>query len=72
MVSAAARRGLKLSEATDFQSFAGMGIAGNIDGHAVVLGNRGLLERLGIDLADLAVKAEDAGPGRTLDRVRGH
>jgi Cu+-exporting ATPase len=63
LVSAAARKGLKLSEATGFQSFAGMGIAGQIDGHAVVLGNRGLFERLGIDLADLAVKAEDVDRG---------
>ena len=59
LVSAAAQKGLKLSEARDFRSFAGMGIAGQIDGRAVVLGNRGLFERLGIDLGDLAARAED-------------
>jgi Cu+-exporting ATPase len=63
IVSAAAQRKLKLSEAQNFQSFAGMGIAGSIDGRTVVLGNRGLLERFGIDPADLAVKAEEMGRG---------
>jgi Cu+-exporting ATPase len=63
IVSAAAQKGMKLSEAQNFQSFAGMGIAGSIDGHAVVLGNRGLLKRFGIDPADLEVKAEAMDPG---------
>ena len=63
IVSAAAQKGLRLSEAQNFQSYAGMGIAGSIDGRAVVLGNRGLFERFGIDPATLMDKAEEMDRG---------
>ncbi|MBP1594988.1 MAG: actP [Acidobacteria bacterium] len=57
IVSAAGERGLVLSEVDAFRSYSGMGIAGKIEGRSVALGNRAMLEQLGIDPAPLAAKA---------------
>jgi P-type Cu+ transporter len=58
IVSAAIEKGLSLSEAQDFHSFTGQGITGKIAGRMVALGSRGLLEKLGIDPADLSAQAD--------------
>jgi P-type Cu+ transporter len=63
IVAAAERLGLKLGEAQNFRSVTGMGIAGGVDGHEVVLGSQGWLERLGMDLSALAGKLDPAGAG---------
>jgi Cu+-exporting ATPase len=39
-----AERGLELTDADDFQSVTGKGIAGTVDGRAVAVGNRALME----------------------------
>src|SRR5205807_8256147 len=39
VIKAAEEKELALHPARDFQSFSGKGVAGNVDGHAVVLGN---------------------------------
>ncbi len=57
LVAAAEQKGLGLVEPRNFRSFPGMGIAGEIDNHTVVLGNRSLLEQLGIDPAALSDSA---------------
>ena len=44
--------------AESFESVTGKGVKGRVDGRAVALGNRRLLESLGIDPGDLAGKAE--------------
>jgi P-type Cu+ transporter len=48
IVAAAQERGLELSEVRDFRSVTGKGVVGTVDGRAVALGNRALLEKLGI------------------------
>jgi Cu+-exporting ATPase len=48
IVAAAQERGLELSKVRDFRSVTGKGVVGTVDGRAVALGNRALLEKLGI------------------------
>ena len=57
-VSAARKRGLTLSQASDFRSVTGKGMVAEVDGHSVVLGSRLLLEEHGIDGGDLYRRAE--------------
>ncbi|HYK21537.1 MAG TPA: copper-translocating P-type ATPase, partial [Pyrinomonadaceae bacterium] len=58
IVSGARNRNLELVEARDFQSLTGKGVAGNVDGHRVALGNRSLLEELKVDAGNLVSQAE--------------
>jgi P-type Cu+ transporter len=46
----ARHRGIAPPAVSDFHSFSGKGLTGKIDGHAVALGNRALLEDLHIEL----------------------
>ena len=57
IVSGAEERGIELIAAEDFESHTGMGVTGKIDGSSVALGNEALLERLGIDVGELASRA---------------
>jgi len=67
IVSGAEQRGLRLSEADEFQSFTGRGVAGKVDGHIVALGNNKMLEEFNIDPGDLLEKAEQLrGEGATV------
>jgi Cu+-exporting ATPase len=54
IVAGAERRGLKLSTAEGFESVTGKGVIGQVDGRAVAIGNRKLLEDQGVDAAALA------------------
>jgi len=58
IVSAARGKGLKLSEAASFQSRTGRGVTGVVDDRIVALGNRALMQELGIDVSALAQRAE--------------
>ncbi len=58
VVRAAEDRGVPRAEATSFQSIAGHGATGTVEGHQVVVGNRRLLEREGIHVGSLS-KARD-------------
>jgi len=58
IVSGAQDRGVELAGAESFQSVTGKGVKGIVDGRSVGLGNRRLLEDLGIDPGELAGKAE--------------
>ncbi|MFQ5955949.1 MAG: copper-translocating P-type ATPase, partial [Kiloniellales bacterium] len=58
IVDGAAERGLSPAEARDFSSEPGKGVTGSVDGRAVVLGNRALLQALSIDFGALAAEAE--------------
>lgn len=58
IVSAAQAKGLKLSEAANFQSRTGRGVTGVVDDRMVALGNRALMQELGIDTGALAQRAE--------------
>src|SRR6185369_3418671 len=59
IVKGAAERGIPLAPAMDFAALNGKGVAGKVDGRAVALGNRALLDDLGVDAEPLAARAED-------------
>lgn len=51
-------RGVKLVDATRFNSLTGKGVVGEVDGRRVALGNRSLLEEFRVDAKELLEKAE--------------
>ena len=58
IVRGSEERGVDLGEATDFESVTGKGVRGNVEGHAVALGNLAMMTQLGVDLGDLSESAE--------------
>ena len=58
VVSGAQEKGIKLSEAKDFQAIPGKGVMGIVDGRSVALGNQKIFEQLTIDPAPLLDRAE--------------
>jgi Cu+-exporting ATPase len=59
VVGGAAERGVELARGEDFQSFTGKGVAGTIDGRAVVLGNAGFLAERGVSAESVSARAEE-------------
>src|SRR6185503_3509222 len=59
IVAGAAERGVALTEASGFQSITGKGVNGIVDATPVALGNRALLELLGIADAGAASQADE-------------
>ncbi len=59
IVNGAQEKGLKLSEAQQFESLTGKGVVGRVDGHEVALGNTKLIEQLKI-AADGLIERADA------------
>jgi P-type Cu+ transporter len=67
IVAGAEQRAVALANAEGFESITGKGITGRVHGRAVAVGNRALLESLGIDAAALADRAESLrGDGQTV------
>jgi P-type Cu+ transporter len=58
IVLGARERGLKLVDATRFNSLTGKGVVGEVDGRRVALGNRSLLDEFRVDSKELLEKAE--------------
>ncbi|MDO9027871.1 MAG: copper-translocating P-type ATPase, partial [Candidatus Roizmanbacteria bacterium] len=58
IVKGAEKRNISLADVEEFESVTGKGVAGMIEGQKVALGNRKLLDDLGIDTAELSVNAE--------------
>src|SRR5688572_15527552 len=58
VVAGAQERGLALDEAGEFDSPAGKGVTGRVAGVSVAIGNRLLMETLGIDISPFAAQAE--------------
>jgi Cu+-exporting ATPase len=58
IVAGAERRGLALSPVEAFRSVTGKGVTGRVDGRSVALGNRRLLEDLGLALDGFGERAE--------------
>ncbi len=52
-------KGLVLSEARDFHSITGKGVIGKVDGQKVALGNRRLLDELGVKAGSFLAQAEE-------------
>jgi Cu+-exporting ATPase len=59
IVAGAEKRGLKLTDARDFRSITGKGVVGVVDGKQVALGNRRLLEELGVGAGEFAARSEE-------------
>ncbi len=59
VVAGAKERGVELVRSEDFQSFTGQGVAGHVEGRAVVLGNAGLLAERGVSAEPVAARAEE-------------
>ncbi len=58
IVRGAEEWGVKLAGAQNFEYLTGKGVRGEVDGHRVALGNRRLLEELGIDPGEEAGQAD--------------
>jgi P-type Cu+ transporter len=58
IVSGAQERGADIVNTASFESITGKGVKGQVDGRLVALGNRALLDELGIDPGDLVEQAE--------------
>lgn len=74
IVAGATQRGLKIPTATNFESITGIGVKGTVQGHEVLVGNRKLLEKFGVDAAELAAIAQDlqsTGHGAMLAAIDG-
>jgi Cu+-exporting ATPase len=66
IVAGAEQRAVALASAEAFDSITGKGITGRVHGRAVAVGNRALLDSLGIDTAALTDRAESLrGDGQT-------
>lgn len=59
IVRGAKDRGLEVRDAESFNSIPGHGIEARVDGRAVLLGNRKLMQARGIDFASLLAQAEE-------------
>ena len=67
IVSGAQERGVKLVDATRFNSLTGKGVVGEVDGRRVALGNRSLLDEFRVDSKELLEKAESLrGSAQTI------
>jgi Cu+-exporting ATPase len=67
IVSGAVERGIEPARAEEFRSITGKGVVGRVGGHQVALGNRRLMEDLGVTLGQLAERAEALrGEGQTV------
>ena len=58
IVAAARERGLALARAEDFESEAGIGVRGRVDGRRLALGNAAQMAEEGVDPAPLAARAQ--------------
>ena len=66
IVAAAQEKGIAAEEPTGFTSVTGKGVTGTVGGRAVALGNAKLMADQGINLGDLAAKADELrGSGAT-------
>jgi Cu2+-exporting ATPase len=63
VVIEAERRGVPVLRAEDFDSVPGHGALATVDGHRVVVGNRRLMERDGVDLAQLGARRQQLAEG---------
>jgi Cu+-exporting ATPase len=58
LVRGAEARGIALAEVSDFASLTGRGVVGKVEGAAVAVGSRVLMEERGVDPGPLALRAE--------------
>jgi Cu+-exporting ATPase len=67
IVQGAKDRQVALSDAGDFASVTGKGVTGRVDGREVALGNRALMEQLGVSVGEVEARANALrGEGQTV------
>ncbi len=67
IVAGATARGIAVAPSEEFKSVTGKGVVGRVSGRAVALGNRRLMEDLGVTLGGLIERAEKLrGEGQTV------
>lgn len=67
IVYGAHEKGVELVKTNNFQSITGKGVTGEVDGHAVAVGNIKLLESLGINAGELPQQADkQRSEGKTV------
>ncbi|MCO6417916.1 copper-translocating P-type ATPase, partial [Siccirubricoccus sp. KC 17139] len=59
ILAAARERGMAFGESADFASATGKGVTGMVAGRRVALGNARLMQELGVELGELAARAEE-------------
>lgn len=59
IVAGATKRGISIPQAGAFESMTGQGVVGRVEGRAVALGNRKLLDGLGVSAGALADRADE-------------
>src|SRR5690606_14447576 len=70
VLAAAQDRGVSFSPVSDFESHTGRGVAGTLDGAAVVLGNAAMMRAAGVDISALEAEAgRRAAAGETVIHV---
>jgi len=66
IVAGARERGIEVGDAARFEAIAGHGIRAEVDGRAVLVGNRKLMDESGVDVSGLEERAAAlAGAGKT-------
>jgi Cu+-exporting ATPase len=68
VVAGAEERGIAVPPAAEFSSLTGRGVAGEVDGRRVALGNRALFDELGIDFDELGTEPGELA--RRAERLR--
>jgi Cu+-exporting ATPase len=67
IVAGAEARGVAIAPAREFKAIAGKGVVGTVGEHSIALGNAALFTEIGIDVSDLAPRAEQLrGDGQTV------
>jgi Cu+-exporting ATPase len=67
ILASAQERGIKWEASKDFRSVIGKGITGKVEGKSAALGNKNLMEQLGVDIRDFEAKAKElSGDGQTV------
>lgn len=74
IVEGALERKLHINPVTNFESITGMGVKGTVQGRTVLVGNRKLLEKFGVDPSELSAIAKElqsTGHGAMLSAIDG-
>lgn len=74
IVQGALERNLKIENVTEFESLTGMGVKGKVQGRTVLVGNKKLLEKFGVETAELVQLAQHlqtSGHGAMLAAIDG-